>query len=104
MEKQNIVYSVPINNSDRKENESSVYVTKMGSLNDQRVKNVSSIQSLLNERLKRPNEQLLGERVLLEDSNGKKVLDNQYTWLTTMEVFDKARLIGKGMMGMNLAP
>ena len=34
MEKQNFVYSVPINNSDRKENESSVYVTKIKNMNN----------------------------------------------------------------------
>jgi hypothetical protein len=34
MEKQNFVYSVPINNSDRRDDESSIYVTKIKNLNN----------------------------------------------------------------------
>lgn len=94
MEKQNFVYSVPINNPDRKENESSIYVTKLDSLNQHSIRNVNSLQSLLNERLKRPDDELLGERTLIENSKGEKVLDDKYSWMSTKDVYEKSRLIG----------
>ena len=97
--KKNFVYAVPLNNPDKKDNETSIYrhpeyLHKNYSENIQ----FQTIHDMYKKRLEDLNSKFMGVR--LTDSEGK--LENKFTWYNTKEIFDRSEAFGSGVIQMNL--
>ena len=95
----NFMYAVPTNNSDRKDNETSIYrhpdfVNK----NYQDTVQFKTIHEMYKKRLENLNSKFLGVRKMKD--NGE--LEKKFTWYTTKEIFDRSEAFGSGLIKMNL--
>ena len=97
--KKNFLYSIPIHNKDKKENETSIYKHPLViKKNWEDVYKKQTIHDNYKKLLENPNLELLGFRKKLKNGD----LEKKFTWLKVREIFEKAEAIGSGILNLGL--
>lgn len=92
-----IVYSIPINNPDKKPNETSIYRHfEMVNKKFDQHEGLTLIDGF-RDRLKHPDKDFIGE---ILSKNG--VQDDFYTWYSNKHCFDLAEKVGSGIINMDM--
>jgi long-chain acyl-CoA synthetase len=99
MQIDNFKYCYPINNHDRKENETFIYRNQLTiGKNWEEMYSIKTLHLIYKTLLETPDLEILGYR----KKNNKNELEKKFSFLKIHEVFEKAEAIGSGLINMNL--
>lgn len=98
--KPTVLYATPVNNEDRKENETSIYRDpKQVNKDWSQTLPISTIHDCFKKNLEKPHNKMFGYRKKAKEGSD---LEKKYTWLTVKETFARAEKIGSGLINLKL--